>query len=218
MVKAVEIATLERIGDTRLRYICDVERVNPKIRHAAFLCDCGAVIFTNIHNVRFLNVTSCGCLKSEMVIEKNTKHGHASRNNHTGAYRSWNAMHQRVLVNPNYTNISICDRWSGENGFKNFYDDMGERPAKHSIERINSLGNYEPSNCKWATNHEQAQNTRITVLVTINNETYSIQEWCRKKGINYALVKQRRQRGWDLVTAIITHPDPYKSHKRKPKQ
>lgn len=57
--------------------------------------------------------------------------------------------------------IKVCDRWLGINGFNNFLKDMGNRPTpQHSIDRINNEGNYEPSNCRWATIHEQSSNKR----------------------------------------------------------
>lgn len=55
--------------------------------------------------------------------------------------------------------ITICDRWLGKDGLKNFSEDMGERPSpKHSVDRINNNGNYEPGNCRWATVKEQGAN------------------------------------------------------------
>lgn len=57
--------------------------------------------------------------------------------------------------------ITVCDRWRGKNGFHNFFADMGDRPSrKHSIDRINNDGNYEPDNCRWATQSYQIVNSR----------------------------------------------------------
>jgi len=82
-------------------------------------------------------------------------------------FRTWANMRQRCY-NPNspqYPNyggrgISICERW---NDFNTFVQDMGPRPDGHSIDRIDVDGNYEPSNCRWATNSEQLSNRRPIV-------------------------------------------------------
>lgn len=191
------------IPNTRLVFQHDLPSKN-KRRQAAFICECGTPVETDINWVRFLDVTSCGCYKTEVVTTKNTKHSHAVRGHQSGAYRSWQAMHQRVQVNPKYAEVTVCARWCGDEGFTNFITDMGDCPEKHSIERINNQGNYEPGNCKWATQLEQAQNTSQTCLVTLNGQTHSINEWCRIKGIGYHVIKQRRKRGMNIEDAINT--------------
>lgn len=204
MGKKLEYTYEERFGNTRLVYLHDTPRQSPKVRRAMFRCDCGNEVDRPIAWVRHGVTSSCGCYKREYVTEKNTKHAHAPRDGQSGAYRSWQAMHQRVLVNPRYQNITICERWSGEEGFINFFKDMGDRPTGLTIERVNNNLGYYPGNCKWATHLEQAQNTRKTVQLTMDGETHSINEWCRKLNVPYYLIKQRRKRGMSLEEAFKT--------------
>ncbi len=150
---------LDRMPNTRLRFLVDRPSKN-KRRQALFICDCGNEVETDLNWVRFLNITSCGCYKAEMLIKKNTKHSQASRQEKTGAYRSWQAMHQRVKNHPCYVDVDIDESWCGEEGFSQFFADMGHRPEGLTLERINTLGGYSKQNCKWATRKEQSNNTR----------------------------------------------------------
>jgi hypothetical protein len=68
---------------------------------------------------------------------------------------------------PNYEHyggrgIKICDRWLEQGGFINFVKDMGIRPANKSLDRIDVNGNYEPNNCRWATDEMQVNNRRCS--------------------------------------------------------
>lgn len=88
-------------------------------------------------------------------------------------YCAWSSMKGRCInpANPAYKNyggrgIAVCDRWLEEDGFSNFVADVGERPSpKHSLDRTDVDGNYEPSNCRWATTIEQRANQRPKVFV-----------------------------------------------------
>jgi hypothetical protein len=81
----------------------------------------------------------------------------------TITYSTWLSMTKRCRnKEPGYENISVCERWLR---FENFLADMGERPSlAYSIDRIDSRGNYEPGNCRWATAAQQRRNTTIKCL------------------------------------------------------
>lgn len=94
--------------------------------------------------------------------------------------------------------IGVCDRWKGEEGFKNFCDDMGSKPTpKHTLDRFpDNNGNYEPGNVRWATMREQHSNRRDNVLVTINGETKCCAEWARHAGMLLQTFWRRVKNGW----------------------
>lgn len=102
--------------------------------------------------------------------------------------------------------IKVCERWKGKNGFLNFLQDMGRRPSpKHSIDRIDNNGNYEPGNCRWATRIEQNRNRRDNRLVTFNGQTKCIAEWCDETGLPEKSVRARLWLlGWSVEDALTT--------------
>lgn len=104
-------------------------------------------------------------LKHGGIINTTAEHHGLS---HTTEYRSWGQMKARCLNKKHHAyaryggrGITVCNRWI--NSFSCFLEDMGNKPTVlHSIDRINVNGNYEPSNCRWATYFEQGNNTRKT--------------------------------------------------------
>lgn len=91
-------------------------------------------------------------------------HGHSPKGAPTLTYRSWQSMISRCTYDTNASwehyggrGITVCERWRA---FTNFLADMGERPEGKTLDRIDPDGNYEPSNCRWATPTEQRANRR----------------------------------------------------------
>lgn len=168
-----------------------------------FQCDCGRVAVLRIKNVR-AKTRSCGCLQRASVVARNSTHGKSSE--FRREYRTWKDMRARCR-NPNnsdYTNyggrgISICERWDD---FALFVADMGPRPDRHTLDRIDVNGNYEPGNCRWAPDKVQANNKRTNRLITLNGETRTLQSWCDQFGIEPSKVRYRLRAGYSPVEAF----------------
>ena len=115
----------------------------------------------------------------------------------------WHGMMQRCS-NPNRKDykyygergISVCDRWKT---LRNFTDDMGPRPTlKHSIDRVDNSGNYEPGNCRWATKTEQSNNSRSALQITARGKTQTLSAWARELGMSLSGLHRR----WHTHTSI----------------
>lgn len=139
-------------------YIC---KSGQRVPQWICACQCGNETMVVAQYLRRGYTKSCGCLRKERVAKtgrRNKTHGESLK---TVEYRTWLNMKQRCAHDKNYAGrgIRVCRRWM--NSYKNFLADMGRKPkGDWSIERINNDGNYTPSNCKWATRHEQNKNTR----------------------------------------------------------
>ena len=124
-------------------------------------------------------------------------------------YRTWAAMKDRC-TNKNHRNfdiyggngVRVCDRWMR---FKNFLEDMGEKPSpRHTLDRIDSNGDYEPTNCRWADSFVQGQNTSRVKRIEINGKTKCLNEWCRHYQLNRSTVKSRVRAGRSIEDALTT--------------
>ena len=166
-------------------------------------CDCGTISIRGIAVLRNGSSRSCGCWRKELWSQAVTKHG----GTYTPEFRIWQHMKDRCH-NPNNTGyqnygargISVDERW--RHNFENFLADLGRRPsAKHSLDRIDNDGNYEPGNCRWATHKEQKRNRRNSRIVTIDGLTACLSEVCERLGLDRGRVYSLMCRGYTAQEA-----------------
>lgn len=162
------------------------------------VCDCGKEIEISTGRLNFGNVNSCGCVKRQRTIERNTTHGKSN----TRLYEIWVGMKKRCY-NPKCKaheryggrGITVCQEWLDD--FMNFYNwamKNGYRDTL-SIDRIDVNGNYEPNNCRWASDKEQGRNQRKTIYFTLFQIEKPLSEWCEYAEVKYMRAYQRMKNG-----------------------
>jgi hypothetical protein len=126
-------------------------------------------------------------------------------------YRIWANMKHRCTCDTHMfyrfyggAGITVCERWQA---FENFYADMGECPVKHSLDRIDNKGNYEPINCRWATSVQQARNKSNTRLIVAFGKSMVAQAWADELGLHVATIKGRIKRGWPIESVLTEKPN-----------
>lgn len=159
------------------------------------VCDCGNTCVKSSHYLlgKINPHKSCGCWHKELSIATSTTHGHGNKKDKT--YKCWVEMKLRC-TNPNNRaykhyggrGIKVCDRWI--HSFENFIEDMGEMPQGLTLDRIDVNGDYEPSNCRWATMQEQCNNRRNNIIFSYMGKVQTLAQWCRELGLNYGCALQ----------------------------
>lgn len=135
-------------------------------------------------------------------------HGHAIHGEVSPEYNAWQCLIYRCTnpASPRFSyyggrGVTVCERW--RNSFDAFLEDMGPRPSpKHSLDRIDNNGNYEPGNVRWATREQQQNNTRKNRLLTHNGVTLSVSAWARRLGIGKGALFYRLNSGWSVEDAL----------------
>lgn len=198
-----------KAGD-RFGMLTIIERTKNEGFHRSFLCrcDCGALATERASRLTTGYRQSCGCLKGGKA-----RHGHTSGGINSPTYKSWSSMVERCRnhKSPSYSSyggagVSICPRWYT---FENFLEDMGPRPAGTTLDRIDGAGNYEASNCRWATPFQQNNNLKSNVLMTFNGRTRTLPEWARELGLDQKLIRSRLRRGLSDEDALtLPHRSP----------
>lgn len=170
-------------------------------------CECGNTKIVPTASLNFGNTRSCGCIQKEIVAamgKTHTTHGMTD----TKLYSVWHGMRKRCIcqTTKHYERyggrgISICKEWDD---FSNFYEWSIVNGYKEglTIDRINNNGNYEPSNCRWATSKEQARNRCNTTMYDIDGVTKSLIEWSEINGVNHSTAYDRLALGYDPFKTI----------------
>jgi len=176
------------------------------------LCECGNETVVLGRHLISEGIKSCGCLRKERLFV----HGMTG----TKIYKVWRRLRQRCN-NPKESRyhryggrgIKVCERWEK---FENFYEDMGDVPDGRTIDRIDNDGDYEPSNCRWATSKEQARNRVSNRLMTYKGETKILTEWAEIFGISSHTLRGRVvELGWSDEEALTRPVGKYKRDKAK---
>ena len=187
-----------------------------KHNHAVWLfrCDCGNEKIVGRYEVFMGKSKSCGCYSYENLKTGNNRRKHGMCG--TRIHSIWQGMRQRCNAPKNsrdgkwYSSkgIKVCDEW---NSFEAFYKWAMENGYNDTltIDRIDSNKDYEPSNCRWVTWAEQANNTCMTRHITYKGETHTFREWSNITGLSYEILNQRYWKG-DRDERLFR---PYRSRK-----
>ena len=165
-------------------------------------CDCGSIKLINGNNLRRGLTRSCGCLRREASATRQTTHGQGG----TTTYKTWAHMLDRCR-NPNSKKwsryggrgIQVCERWLL---FENFVADMGAKPTGTTLDRIDNNGNYEPHNCRWATQKTQQNNRSTNHVLVAFGKAMNISQWATFLGKNRDTIRRRLDKGWALEKVL----------------
>lgn len=190
------------------------QRGNSRTRTAYWnvRCQCGLEkVVCGLHLTHSL-VKSCGCLRRHVSRTRGITHGEAGQP--TVEYKAWQGMLSRCRrrTGPDASRYSrkgirVCEEWA--HSFEAFLNDMGRKPSpRHSLDRIDGCGNYEPSNCRWATRLQQSRNTSRNVRFEFHGLNLTAGEIGERVGLSGTLIRNRLNAGWSMSEATSTKPTP----------
>lgn len=191
---------MKPVDITGLRYgqLSAISRAPNKGRRTIwiFQCDCGTLAEIGLEAVRSGQTQSCGCLRRKTTADRSRTHGYSGENR---TYRAWLHAKGRCYTPtdakyPIYggRGIFMCPAW--RENFMQFLLDMGECPVGKSIDRIDPHGGYEPNNCRWATDHEQARTRTDNIWVEYDGKPLILKDYAAAIGVNYKSLHARMKR------------------------
>ena len=169
-------------------------------------CDCGNVVIVRSDCLTTGNTKACGCMLKEMAGTKAKRYLTKHNLSKTRLYKIWKGMIYRCRHNvKNYgeRGVAVCDEWL--HNFQSFYNwsTINGYDDSLSIDRIDVNGNYEPSNCRWATILEQERNKTNTCYVVYNGKKTTLKELAEESGINYHKLWARINKlDWSVEKAV----------------
>lgn len=188
-----------------------------KCNHLDCKCDCGNITKVTPYQFKSGSVKSCGCL---LKVSPNLKDGRTGNK----LYGIWFQMIERCENPKNHKyadygkrGISVCKEWHDFWKFVSWSDSVGGRPDGYSIDRINVNGNYESSNCRWASSEMQSLNKRSNKIITFNGQTKTLHEWAASINISDQSLAKRIKKGWSLEDALTLPPQKGNQHSNKTK-
>lgn len=188
-------------------------------KYWACKCTCGKLTRASGGALNEGRMKSCGCYKEEYAKYSKITHGESGKDTRTREYAIWAGIITRC-ENPKTSKyhryggrgISVCPEWRAS--FSAFLKDMGRCPKDHSIDRFpNPDGNYEKSNCRWATIFQQANNRCSNRHILFNGEYHTIAEWSRIAGVNQLTLGGRLRAGWGIERALTEQINSTKRNK-----
>lgn len=169
-------------------------------------CDCGTRKEIRGKHLRDGRSKSCGCYRVKNTAKMFTKHGMSE----SRIYTIWVGMKDRCtnVHNVEYEQyggrgILVCEEWQTFEPFYEWAFANGYR-EELTIDRVDNNGNYEPSNCRWSTYSEQANNTSRNHVLRFNDEEHTIREWEDILGVRPNTIRGRIWKGWTVEQALTT--------------
>lgn len=177
------------------------------------ICECGNEIIVPSYTLKCGTKKNCGCVKGPHF---NATHGASN----TTLYKAWKSMLYRCENPKNRAykyygqrGIRVCEEWHDFLSFKKWVDET-KPDGEYTIDRIDNNSDYSPTNCRWASCVEQANNRRSNIMLEYNGEVHDLTEWSKLLGFDYKRVHNRMYKlGWTFEKAIITPPDEKKRNK-----
>lgn len=191
-------------------------------------CDCGNYTTVMATKLASGETKSCGCIRKENTSKMFAKHHLTKKSLHN----AWLNMKNRC-DNPKFVEykhyggkgVTYCNEWRNFENFmfwalSNGYSDKKDANGRNllSLDRIDTNGNYEPSNCKWSTRIEQARNKTNNKRYDYEGNIYCLSALAEISPVTVDTIRLRLKKGWSVKLAVETPSKTYKGVKRNGKQ